>query len=158
MNSIAGFTREKKKQQDALTAKTQELFECYETEKSYNLQEINLSEIDTNIWKVYQADLKRQKKKEAMTNAFSSMIRCLPVLFCSIFAAGMVIKGALTAENFISFLVLLGFISSPISNFTSVLVELNKAGVSADRLRRLLEAPEESSGGNITSLPFFPTR
>ncbi len=153
LNSIAGFTREKKKQQDALTAKTQELFECYETEKSYNLQEINLSEIDTNIWKVYQADLKRQKK-EAMTNAFSSMIRCLPVLFCSIFAAGMVIKGALTAENFISFLVLLGFISSPISNFTSVLVELNKAGVSADRLRRLLEAPEESSGGNITSLPF----
>ncbi len=82
------------------------------------------------------------------------MIRSLPVLFCSIFAAGMVIKGALTAENFISFLVLLGFISSPISNFTSVLVELNKAGVSADRLRRLLEAPEESSGGNITSLPF----
>ncbi|MFW6679759.1 ABC transporter ATP-binding protein [Lacrimispora sp. AGF001] len=153
LNSIAGFTREKKKQQDALTAKTQELFECYETEKSYNLQEINLSEIDTNIWKVYQADLKRQKK-EAMTNAFSSMIRSLPVLFCSIFAAGMVIKGALTAENFISFLVLLGFISSPISNFTSVLVELNKAGVSADRLRRLLEAPEESSGGNITSLPF----
>lgn len=153
LNSIAGFTREKKKQQDALTAKTQELFECYETEKSYNLQEINLSEIDTNIWKVYQADLKRQKK-EAMTNAFSSMIRCLPVLFCSIFAAGMVIKGALTAENFISFLVLLGFISSPISNFTSVLVELNKAGVSADRLRRLLEAPEESSRGNVTSLPF----
>ena len=153
LNSIAGFTREKKKQQDALTAKTQELFECYETEKSYNLQEINLSEIDTNIRKVYQADLKRQKK-EAMANAFSSMIRSLPVLFCSIFAAGMVIKGALTAENFISFLVLLGFISSPISNFTSVLVELNKAGVSADRLRRLLEAPEESSGGNITSLPF----
>lgn len=153
LNSIAGFTREKKKQQDALTAKTQELFECYETEKSYNLQEINLSEIDTNIWKVYQADLKRQKK-EAMTNAFSSMIRCLPVLFCSIFAAGMVIEGALTAENFISFLVLLGFISSPISNFTSVLVELNKAGVSADRLRRLLEAPEESSRGNVTSLPF----
>lgn len=153
LNSIADFTREKKKQQDALTAKTQELFECYETEKSYNLQEINLSEIETNIWKVYQADLKRQKK-EAMTNAFSSMIRCLPVLFCSIFAAGMVLKGALTAENFISFLVLLGFISSPISNFTSVLVELNKAGVSADRLRRLLEAPEESSGGNITSLPF----
>ena len=153
LNSIAGFTREKKKQQDALTAKTQELFECYETEKSYNLQEINLSEIDTNIWKVYQADLKRQKK-EAMTNAFSSMIRCLPVLFCSIFAAGMVIEGALTAENFISFLVLLGFISSPISNFTSVLVELNKAGVSAERLRRLLEAPEESSRGNVTSLPF----
>lgn len=153
LNSIADLTREKKKQQDALTAKTQELFECYETEKSYNLQEINLSEIETNIWKVYQADLKRQKK-EAMTNAFSSMIRCLPVLFCSIFAAGMVLKGVLTAENFISFLVLLGFISSPISNFTSVLVELNKAGVSADRLRRLLEAPEESSGGNITSLPF----
>ncbi len=52
LNSIAGFTREKKKQQqDALTAKTQELFECYETEKSYNLQEINLSEIDTNIRK-----------------------------------------------------------------------------------------------------------
>ncbi|NNJ31736.1 ABC transporter ATP-binding protein [Lacrimispora defluvii] len=153
LNSIADFTREKKKQQDALTAKTQELFECYETEKSYNLQEINLSEINTNIWRVYQADLKRQKK-EAMTNAFSSMIRCLPVLFCSIFAAGMVIKGALSAENFISFLVLLGFISSPISNFTSVLVELNKAGVSADRLRRLLEAPEESRGGNITSLLF----
>jgi len=153
LNGIAGFTREKKKQQDALTAKTQELFECYETEKSYNLQEINLTEIDTNIWQVYEADLKRQKK-EAMTTAFSSMIRCLPVLFCSIFAAGMVIKGTLTAENFISFLVLLGFISSPISNFTSVLVELNKAGVSADRLRRLLEAPEESSGGNITSLPF----
>ncbi|MTK08233.1 MAG: ABC transporter ATP-binding protein [Hungatella sp.] len=153
LNGIARFTREKKKQQDALTAKTQELFECYETEKSYNLQEINLSEIDTNIVQVYQADLKRQKK-EAMTNAFSSMIRCLPVLFCSIFAAGMVVKGALTAENFISFLVLLGFISSPISNFTSVLVELNKAGVSADRLRRLLEAPEESSRGNMTSLPF----
>ena len=153
LNGIAGFTREKKKQQDALTAKTQELFECYETEKSYNLQEINLTEIDTNIWQVYEADLKRQKK-EAMTTAFSSMIRCLPVLFCSIFAAGMVIKGTLTAENFISFLVLLGFISSPISNFTSVLVELNKAGVSADRLRRLLEAPEESSGGTITSLPF----
>ncbi|WP_349671848.1 ABC transporter ATP-binding protein [Lacrimispora sp.] len=153
LNGIARFTIEKKKQQDALTAKTQELFECYETEKSYNLQEINLSEIDTNIVQVYQADLKRQKK-EAMTNAFSSMIRCLPVLFCSIFAAGMVIKGALTAENFISFLVLLGFISSPISNFTSVLVELNKAGVSADRLRRLLEAPEESRGGDITSLPF----
>lgn len=153
LNGIARFTREKKKQQDALTAKTQELFECYETEKSYNLQEINLSEIDTNIVQVYQADLKRQKK-EAMTNAFSSMIRCLPVLFCSIFAAGMVIKGALTAENFISFLVLLGFISSPISNFTSVLVELNKAGVSADRLRRLLEAPEESSRGIISSLPF----
>ncbi|MBE5979613.1 MAG: ABC transporter ATP-binding protein [Paenibacillaceae bacterium] len=153
LNSIADFTREKKKQQDALTAKTQELFECYETEKSYNLQEINLSEIDTNILQVYQADLKRQKK-EAMTNAFSSMIRCLPVLFCSIFAAGMVIKGALTAENFISFLVLMGFISSPISNFTSVLVELNKAGVSADRLRRLLKAPEESCGGNITSFPF----
>ncbi len=154
LNGIARFTKEKKKQQDALTAKTQELFECYETEKSYNLQEINLSEIDTNIWQVYQADLKRQKK-EAMTTAFSSMIRCLPVLFCSIFAAGMVIKGALTAENFMSFLILLGFISSPISNFTSVLVELNKAGVSADRLRRLLEAPEESGGGNITSLPFF---
>lgn len=153
LSSIASFTREKKKHQDALTTKTQELFECYETEKSYNLQEINLSEIDINIQKVYQADLKRQKK-EAMTTAFSSMIRCLPVLFCSIFAAGMVINGALTADDFISFLVLLGFISSPISNFTSVLVELNKAAVSADRLRRLLEAPEESSGGNITSLLF----
>lgn len=153
LNSIASFTREKKKQQDALTAKTQELFECYETEKSYNLQEINLSEIESNIQMVYQVDLKRQKK-EAMTNAFSSLIRSLPVLFCSIFAAGMVMKGTLDTGSFISFLVLLGFISSPISNFTSVLVELKKAGVSADRLRRLLEAPEESNGGNITSLLF----
>ena len=56
LNSIAHSVKEKKESQDILTARIQELFECYETEKSYNLQELNLAEIETNIQQVYRVD------------------------------------------------------------------------------------------------------
>ncbi|WP_124068413.1 ABC transporter ATP-binding protein [Clostridium sp. E02] len=151
LNNIAYLTREKKKRQDILTAKIQELFECYETEKSYNLQQINLTKIEADIDSVYRVDL-LQQKKEAIVTTFSFVIQSLPILFCSIFAAGMAIKGKLAVENFISFIVLLGFIASPISNFTSVLVDINKAGVSVERLRKLINAPEECREGITTNL------
>lgn len=152
MQSIAGLSREKKIYQDRLISIIQESFESCETEKSYHLQERNLDAAGTVIDQILEVDLKQQKR-EAFFTPVNLVIQSLPALSCCVFAAIMAYNGKLAVENFISFLVLLSFIAQPISNFTSVLVELRKAGVGVERLAALLQSPAERMGGERVKQP-----
>ncbi|MDE5588983.1 MAG: ABC transporter ATP-binding protein/permease, partial [Acetatifactor sp.] len=146
LKKISSLSWEKKGRQDKLTNIIQESFASTETEKSFNLQERNLKNAKNAIDRILAVDLKQQKQESFIT-PFSFVIQSLPVLLCCIFAAYLAFHGSLAVEDFVSFIVLLGFISQPLTNFTSVLVDLRKAGVGVERLKILLDMPEETYGG-----------
>ncbi|MDE6518463.1 MAG: ABC transporter ATP-binding protein/permease [Acetatifactor sp.] len=146
LKKISSLTWEKKRRQDQLTNIIQESFASTETEKSFNLQERNLEIANNSIDRILAVDLKQQRQ-EAFITPFSFVIQSLPTLLCCIFAAYLSFHGSLAVEDFVSFIVLLGFISQPLTNFTSVLVDLRKAGVGVERLSILLNMPEETGGG-----------
>lgn len=149
LKKISSLSWEKKHRQDKLTSIIQESFASTETEKSFNLQERNLKIANNTIDKILAVDLKQQKQESFIT-PFSFVIQSLPVLLCCIFASFLAFHDSLAVEDFVSFIVLLGFISQPLTSFTSVLVDLRKAGVGVERLNILLNMPEEiCSGENI---------
>lgn len=146
LKKISLFSWEKKRRQDTLTNIIRESFASTETEKSFNLQERNLKRATESIDKILAIDL-QQQKQESFITPFSFVIQSLPILLCCFFATYLTYRGVLAVDDFVSFIVLLGFISQPLTNFTSVLVDLRKAGVGVERLTSLLQMPEETYSG-----------
>ena len=140
LKSIAALSRERKQQQDRLTGLIREAFACTETEKSFLLQERNLKKLNASVNDILSVDL-RQQKKEAFLTPFSFVTQALPTLSCCLFAALLSFLGYVQVQELISFLVLLGFLSQPVTGFTSVLMDLKKDSVGVQRLMELLSAP-----------------
>ena len=140
LKSIAALSRERKQQQDRLTGLIREAFACTETEKSFLLQERNLKKLNASVNDILSVDL-RQQKKEAFLTPFSFVTQALPTLSCCLFAALLSFLGYVQVQELISFLVLLGFLSQPVTGFTSVLTDLKKDSVGVQRLMELLSAP-----------------
>ena len=147
LKSIAALSRERKQQQDRLTGLIREAFACTETEKSFLLQERNLKKLNASVNDILSVDL-RQQKKEAFLTPFSFVTQALPTLSCCLFAALLSFLGYVQVQELISFLVLLGFLSQPVTGFTSVLTDLKKDSVGIQRLMELLSAPEETWEGS----------
>ena len=147
LKSIQSLSGEKKRNQDAFTGLVREAFAGTETEKSFLLEEQNLRRYSRAIDRILSVDLKQQKR-EAFLTPFSFVTQALPTLSCCLFAALLSSFGYVQVSEMISFLVLLGFLSQPITGFTSVLADLKKDSVGIRRLRELLSAPEESYGGS----------
>ena len=96
---------------------------------------------------ILSVDLKQQKK-EAFLTPFSFVTQALPTLSCCLFAVLLSFLGYVQVQELISFLVLLGFLSQPVTGFTSVLMDLKKDSVGVQRLMELLSAPEETWEGS----------
>ena len=76
-----------------------------------------------------------------VTGDFISMLQVLLLLVCgSVFA----VRGELTAGEFIAFLSYNGMLMFPIRHLGRMISELSKAGISLNRIREIMAAPEEA--------------
>ena len=85
-----------------------------------------------------------------VTGDFISMLQVLLLLVCgSVFA----IRGELTAGEFIAFLSYNGMLMFPIRHLGRMISELSKAGISLNRIREIMAAPEETDPPDALTPP-----
>ena len=85
-----------------------------------------------------------------VTGDLISMLQVLLLLVCgSIFA----IRGELTAGEFIAFLSYNGMLMFPIRHLGRMISELSKAGISLNRIREIMAAPEETDPPDALAPP-----
>ena len=85
-----------------------------------------------------------------VTGDLVSMLQVLLLLACgSVFA----IRGELTAGEFIAFLSYNGMLMFPIRHLGRMISELSKAGISLNRIREIMAAPEEADAPDALASP-----
>jgi ATP-binding cassette subfamily B protein len=129
-------------QEAVLTTNLQENLSGVRVVKAFARQEYEINKFELNNREKFN----RGKKLNLMHSFFwpiSDLISAAQQIFSSYTAAMMVLDGALTIGNFVTFNSLIGWLIWPIRNLGRLIVDTSRAFVSFGRVSEILRAPEE---------------
>jgi ATP-binding cassette subfamily B protein len=140
-------------QEAVLTTNLQENLSGVRVVKAFARQEYEINKFELNNREKFN----RGKKLNLMHSFFwpiSDLISAAQQIFSSYTAAMMVLDGALTIGNFVTFNSLIGWLIWPIRNLGRLIVDTSRAFVSFGRVSEILRAPEE----DLLSSPMNPLK
>lgn len=129
-------------QEAVLTTNLQENLSGVRVVKAFARQDYEIKKFDDNNREKFN----RGKKLNLMHSFFwpiSDLISAGQQIYSSFTAAMMVINGALTIGNFVTFNSLIAWLIWPIRNLGRLIVDTSRAFVSFGRVSEILRAPEE---------------
>lgn len=115
--------------------------------KSYNMQ----NSMSDKIRVFYQGSLDSWIKIHKIFSPIlmiSIMLQHLPKFICICFGGWLALNGQLKLENLVGFIMLLGYVITPIIAIPQTIVTMSSSGTSIKRLEAILDLPDERTDGN----------
>jgi ABC-type multidrug transport system fused ATPase/permease subunit len=138
------FDKHQKKLDDATEVANDCISGAY-IQKAYNLEEEFTRKHDEHMKELTRQSLKRQKIL-AVTFPLTDILKFLPTLVCMVLGFVSIYNGELTGGDFVAFVILLGRITEPMSEFPVLMAGINEVMVCIRRINQILEREEEQSG------------
>lgn len=114
-------------------------------QKAYNLKEEFTKDFDDKMDELTRQALKRQKIL-AVTFPMTDILKFLPTLVCMVMGFVSTYQGQISSGDFVAFVVLLGKITEPMSEFPVLIAAYKEVSVCTRRLNQILDCAEEENG------------
>lgn len=138
------FDKHQKKLDEAMEVANDCISGVY-IQKSYNLEEEMKRKFDEKIDEVTRQSLKRQKIL-AITWPLTDILKFLPTIVCMVLGFVSAYQGEITGGDFVAFVILLGKITEPMSEFPVLMAAYKEALVCVKRINQIYQKEEETSG------------
>lgn len=131
-----------------LNNQAEEFITFQETVKDFNYDKKAISKFEEINKDSYRIGVKSQFYS-ALTNPVTRLVSNLTYITIGIFGIILMQQNYITLGNISSFLLYTNIFTRPFNEITSILLELQSAKISIDRIRNFLEEDEEQNEGNM---------
>lgn len=131
----------------ALSSATQEAFQGVRVVKAFGMERYTKDHF-TKLNKAYSDLWIKLGKLFAVHWSFGDAMRQFQIGIVIVFGVIFVVRGEMTAGTFVSFMMYIRAVTRPTRMLARIIADMGKAGVSIERIREILDLPEESRQPN----------
>ncbi len=119
--------------------------EGIEVAKAYGIEEILDRRVRLKADEILKNEYSRNRY-QALANGLVLTIKWVPSIICSLIVLFLVLKNVITVGELMTFLVLFGKISSPLSELPFRVIDAREMMISVKRIEALIATPKEAIG------------